>query len=384
MDLSYILNHLGENRDEYFGAVAPPVIQSSNFYFKTVEQMRNAFVNEQSTSIYTRGHNPTIAMTAQKIAAMEGAEDALLLASGSAAIAMAVLSQVKAGDHIVCVNHPYSWTHKLLTQFLPRFNISATFIDGRDVDNFKKATHPNTTLYYLESPNTMYFELQDLPAVTSLAKQNNIKTIIDNSYCTMLVQQPIKLGVDIVVYSATKYLNGHSDVVAGVICSNSETIKKIFHNEFMTLGAIISPWNAWLLMRGLRTLPLRINHISNSVVKIINYLKQHPAVEKIYWPFDENNSQLTLAKKQMSKPLGLFSILLKTQNTKQIQAFCESLKYFLMAVSWGGHESLIIPAIAFHPPHDYPLNFVRFYIGLEETDVLISDLKQALTYIQTD
>ena len=229
----------------------------------------------------------------------------------------------------------------------------------------------------------MCFELQDLPAVTSLAKQNNIKTIMDNSYCTMLVQQPIKLGVDIVVYSATKYLNGHSDVVAGVICSNSETIKKIFHDEFMTLGAIISPWNAWLLMRGLRTLPLRINHISKSVVEIVNFLKQDPAVEKIYWPFDESNSQLTLAKKQMSKPLGLFSILLKTKNTKQIQAFCESLKYFLMAVSWGGHESLIIPAIAFHLPHDYPLNFVRFYIGLEETDVLISDLKQALTCIQT-
>jgi cystathionine beta-lyase/cystathionine gamma-synthase len=384
MDLSYILNHLGENRDEYYGAVAPPIIQSSNFYFKTVEQMRNAFINEQSTSIYTRGNNPTIAMTAQKIAAMEGADDALLLASGSAAIAMAIMSQVKAGDHIVCVNHPYSWTYKLLTHFLPRFNISTTFIDGRDVDNFKNATQPNTTLYYLESPNTMYFELQDLTTVASLAKQNNIKTIIDNSYCTMLVQQPIKLGIDIVVYSATKYLNGHSDVVAGVICSNCETIKKIFHNEFMTLGAIISPWNAWLLMRGLRTLPLRINHISKSVVEIVNFLKQHPAVEKIYWPFDEDHFQFALAKKQMSKPLGLFSILLKTQNTKQIQAFCESLKYFLMAVSWGGHESLIIPAIAFHPPHDYPVNFIRFYIGLEETDVLISDLKEALTFIQTD
>ncbi|MEO8147868.1 MAG: PLP-dependent aspartate aminotransferase family protein [Bacteroidia bacterium] len=378
MNLSYILNQLGEDRELYYNAVSPPVIQTSNFIFNTVAEMQEAFTDEKKYRLYTRGNNPTTEILCKKIAALEGTEDCLVLSSGAAAISVSVISQLKAGDHVICVKHPYSWAYQLFTIILPRFDITTTFIDGSDTDNFVNALQPNTKLFYLESPTTMYFELQDITAVCALAKKNNIITIIDNSYCSPLGQQPATYGVDLIIHSATKYINGHSDVVGGIICGNNEMIKKIYHSEFLNFGAISSPWNSWLMLRALRTLPLRIKQSSESAQKIISFLATHPKVERIYYPFHESHPQYELAKKQMHIPMGMFSIELKTGDRNAVVKFCESLKYFLMAVSWGGHESLIIPACAFAEGSEYPFNFIRFYIGLEEVDILIEDLKNAL------
>lgn len=378
MNLSYILNQLGEDREQYYNAVSPPVIQTSNFTFKTVAEMKEAFTDEKKYRLYTRGNNPTTEMLCKKIAALEGTEDCLVLSSGAAAISVSVISQLKAGDHVICVNHPYSWANQLFTVILPRFGITTTFIDGSDTENFAKALQQNTKLFYLESPTTMYFELQDLTAVCALAKKNNITTIIDNSYCSPLGQQPAAFGVDLIIHSATKYINGHSDVVGGVICGSNEIIKKIYHSEFLNFGAISSPWNSWLMLRALRTLPLRIKQSSESAQKIISFLATHPKVERIYYPFHKSHPQFELAKKQMKIPMGMFSIELKTNDENAVIKFCESLEYFLMAVSWGGHESLIIPACAFTEEREQPFNFIRFYIGLEETDILIADLNNAL------
>ncbi len=378
MDLSYILNQLGEERSEYYNAVSPPVVQTSNFSFSTVAEMREAFTDEQKYRLYTRGNNPTTEMLSKKIAALEGTEDCLVVSSGAAAISVSVISQLKAGDHVVCINHAYSWAHKLFTQILPRFNITTTFIDGSKPENFISAVQPNTKLFYLESPTSMYMELQDFEAVCAIAKANNIKTIADNSYCSPLGQQPAKYGVDLVIHSATKYLNGHSDVVAGVICGSAEIIRKIYLSEFLNFGAISSPWNSWLMLRALRTLPLRIKQSSESGQKIVEYLSSHPKVEKIYYPHLPSSEQYDLAKKQMSIPMGMFSVEFKNKDVQAIEKFCESLKYFLMAVSWGGHESLIIPACAFGSQSELPVNFIRFYIGLEETSVLLNDITLAL------
>ena len=214
--------------------------------------------------------------------------------------------------------------------------------------------------------------------IAEFAKSKNITTIIDNSYCTALCQRPIEFGFDLVIYSATKYYNGHSDVVAGAICGSREKIAQIFHHEFMTFGNILAPQNAWLMLRSLRTLPIRLKQSSESTVKIIEFLKNSGKIEKIWYPFDENNPQFELAKSQMKMPMGMFTIALKNRNVVAIKKFCESLQYFLIAVSWGGHESLIMPKCAFVGENDEQVNRIRFYIGLEDVDVLIDDLERGL------
>lgn len=383
MHLSEILIHLGEDRENYFNAVSPPVIQSSNFAFHTLDEFRAAMGNELNSHIYTRGNNPTVAILRKKLAALEKAEDALVFSSGSGAVATAVLANVKSGDHIVCVQKPYSWTTALLTKFLPRFGVEHTFVDGRDIEQIKAALRPNTTLLYLESPNSLTFELQDLAACAKLAKERGIVTAIDNSYASPIFQRPIEYGIDLVIHSGTKYLNGHSDVVNGVVCGSKEMIERIFENEYMTLGNIIAPHDASLIIRGLRTLELRMQRTNASAQKIVAFLENHPKIEQIIYPLSPSFPQYELAKKQMQGAGGLFSVLLNADSIEKVEAFFHRLKRFLLAVSWGGHESLVLPTAGFYKipgRADSPISWkmVRFYIGLEDPDWLIEDLEQAL------
>ena len=216
MNLSYILNELGEERENYFNAIAPPIIQTSNFKFNTVEDFRAALADEYQGNLYSRGFNPTIDILRKKLAALDGAEDALVFSSGIAAITVPILALLKSGDEVICVENPYSWTIKLFKNFLPKFGIITTFIDGTDLNQLEAAVTNKTKLIYLESPNTFSFDVQDLAAISIIAKSRGILTMIDNSYCSPLYQQPIAYGIDLVAQSATKYLAGHSDVVAGV------------------------------------------------------------------------------------------------------------------------------------------------------------------------
>jgi cystathionine beta-lyase/cystathionine gamma-synthase len=382
LDLSYILNELGEERDHYFNAVAPPVIQTSNFTFPNVATMRADLVHEDERHFYTRGNNPTVAILRKKLAALEGAEDALVVASGSAAIACAVLANIKQGDHIVSVRKPYSWTDRLMRDYLPRFGVTTTFVDGTDPANFEQAIQPNTKIIYLESPSSWMFELQDLKAVAQNARQHGILTMIDNSHCTPLYQRPIELGVDLVMHSASKYIGGHSDVVAGVICGTKAMMKKIFFGEYMTLGGIISPQNAWLLIRGLRTLPLRLQRSNDSAHQVVAFLEKNPAVSQVYFPLADSHPQVELARRQMTGCGGLITLSLNTDRIDNVDTFADSLKRFLLGVSWGGHESLVFPASVGYPsgesPKDDGYKLVRLYIGLEDPNVLIQDLEQAL------
>jgi cystathionine beta-lyase/cystathionine gamma-synthase len=382
MDISYIINELAEDRENYFNAVAPPIIQSSNFVFKTVDEMRKAFANEYSTYLYSRGKNPTVDILRKKLAALDGAEDCLVFNNGAAATFAAVLANVKSGDHIVSVAKPYSWTQKLFNDILPRFNISTTYIDGTEIENFERAILPNTTLIYLESPNSWDYKLQDLKAVAELAKAENIITIVDNSYCTPIYQKPIEYGIDLTMQTATKYIGGHSDTLGGVLSGKKEMIERIFNSEYMNIGSGIQPFNAWLLIRGLRTLPARLDRITTSTKKVVAYLKQHPKVESILFPFDESFPQYELAKQQMSGACGLFTFIIKATTITQIEQFCENLQHFLMAVSWGGHESLIIPKCSGIQSADFDATnkehrMLRLYVGLEDADYLIKDLAQA-------
>jgi cystathionine beta-lyase/cystathionine gamma-synthase len=383
MDLSFILNELGEERENYFNAVSPPIMQSSNFCFKDVAGLREAMSDEFESSLYSRGQNPTLNILRKKLAALDGAEDALLFSSGISAISVPILSLLKSGDHIIAVDNLYSWTIKLFKDFLPKFGISTTFIDGTVFENFEKAVTRQTRLIYLESPNTFCYELQDIRKVTVFAKSRGIITMIDNSYCSPLYQQPISMGVDLVAQSATKYIGGHSDVVAGVLTGSKALLKKLFEHEFMNTGPALSPHSAWLLLRGLRTLPLRLQRSFESTRIVTEWLATHPAVEDVIWPFSPQFKQSELVSRQMQGCGGLFSLTLKNSSFSKIEKFCNSLQHILLAVSWGGHESLAVPAIASFSEAEYSADnshhqLIRMYIGLEDPHYLIADIKQAL------
>ena len=386
MDLSYILTELGEDRAQYFNAVAPPIMQTSNFAFETVADLRKAFEDEMGGYIYSRGLNPTTDILRKKLAALDGAEDALVFANGAAAIFAGAISSVKAGDHIISVRNPYSWAQKTFDGILARFGVSTTYIDGTSIENFKAALQPNTTFIYLESPNSFTYELQPISEVAQLAKQHNITTLIDNSYCTPLYQKPIEMGIDLCMQTATKYISGHSDTLGGVLTGSHERLKKIFNSEYMAAGNGISPFNAWLLLRGLRTLPMRLERITQSTQQVLAYLKSHPKIGSLLFPFDDGFPQQTLAKQQMKGACGLITFTLKEGTAQSITTFCEGLQHFLMAVSWGGHESLILPKVAGIKLEDFEPNnlthqYIRMYVGLEDPGYLIKDIEQALARI---
>lgn len=383
MDLSYILNELGEERENYFNAIAAPIIQTSNFAFKKVDELGKALEDEMQEYLYSRGLNPTVEILRKKLAALDGAEDCLVFNSGASVIFAGVLTNVKSGDHIVSVRAPYSWAQRMFDVILPRFNVTTTYIDGTKIENWENATKQNTTLYYLESPNSWDFVLQDIKAVAKLAKSKGITSFIDNSYCTPLYQRPIEMGIDLAMQTATKYIGGHSDTLGGVLSGSHARIKKIFDSEYLNVGSGIQPFNAWLLIRGLRTLPARLERITKTTNDVLQFLKQHPKVERIIFPFDESFPQYELAKKQMKSACGLLTIVLKAKKREEIVKFCESLKHIMMAVSWGGHESLVIPKCSGIKDEDFDYTnpehcYVRLYVGLEDSRYLIDDLAQAL------
>lgn len=383
-DWTEILLHLGEDAPIGSKPIVPPIVQSSNFGFSSVGAFRTAFKEEQRVHLYTRGNNPTVEIVRKKIAALEGSEDALLFSSGSAAIAAAIMGQVKAGDHIICVQKPYNWTYVLLKNYLTRFSVEATFVDGRDLGEITQAIQPNTKVLMLESPNSLTFEVQDLCACALLAKKYNLVSIIDNSYSSPYYQNPIDYGIDLVIHSGTKYLGGHSDVVFGVVCGSQQLITTLFHAEYMTLGACLSPHDAWLVLRSLRTLPLRLRQISTTTQQVIAFLKKHPKVDYVLYPLDKEFPQYELASSQMRGAGGLFSVNFHADSIEQMELFCDELSsIFQMAVSWGGHEALQIPTCTFYniegkEPPPLPFTFVRYYIGLEEAEYLIGHLDKAL------
>jgi cystathionine beta-lyase/cystathionine gamma-synthase len=229
---------------------------------------------------------------------------------------------------------------------LPRFNVSTTYIDGKTIEEWQAATMPNTTFYYLESPNSWNYALQPIEEVAQFAKSKGITTLIDNSYCTPLYQKPIRMGIDITMQTATKYIGGHSDTLGGVLCGSHAMMKKIFDSEYLNIGSGMQPFNAWLMIRGLRTLPLRLERITKTTNEVVGFIKQHPKISSFLFPFDDTFPQYELARRQMKGACGLITFAIDVKLKDEIVKFCESLQHIMMAVSWGGHESLIIPKCA--------------------------------------
>jgi len=365
----YICGHLGDPDFQYFGAVIPPIAQNSLHVFPNLEAMQAyGAAPKDSQYIYGRVLNPTVDLVQKKIAALERGEKAALFGSGMAAISSAIMTFLGTGDHIVGVRHMYGPAYRFITEYLAKFRVEATFVDGLDPGEFEAALRPNTKALYLESPTSMYFTLQDIEKVTALARKRGIRTIIDNTWCTPLFQKPLELGVDLVVHSVSKYLAGHSDVISGVVAGSAELIDKINVNERELFGGIPGPFDAWLIMRGLRTLPVRMKQHQENGLKVAAFLEQHPAVARVNHPGLASFPQHALAKKQMRGTSGLLSFKLR-RDAEGVRKFINSLKMFQIGVSWGGFESLVVKGAD---------DTVRIAVGLENADELIKDLDAAL------
>lgn len=367
--------------DEPFpgGAVVPPIYQTSLFTFDSYEDMADVFAGRSTKPIYSRGNNPTVMEFESKIAALEGAEAARGFSSGMAAISSTVLAFVGAGERIVAVRNCYGDAYRLFERLLPHLGIKVDYVDGSDPEAVAAAL-PGAAMLYLESPTSMMFELQDLEVLTAMARERGIVSVIDNSWATPLFQKPILHGVDLVMHSASKYLGGHSDTVAGVVAGSAEHIRRINERTYPYLGAKLSPFEAWLLLRGLRTLPLRLPHHMKSGLTIAERLKGHAHVERVNHPAFSNHP----GKKTLAGYSGLFSF--EVTNDVDVPAFTDALKLFRIGVSWGGHESLVVPALASlqqTPDANSIGRFgvsprtIRLNVGLENVEDLWADVSRA-------
>jgi cystathionine beta-lyase/cystathionine gamma-synthase len=364
-----------------FGAVVPPIFQSSLFTFADYDELAARFRGEGRHPIYSRVDNPTAGEFERKLAALEGAEAARGFASGMAAISTVILGLCQSGDHVVCVRHVYPDSYRLMRRLLPRFGIAVEFVDGGDPVAVARAL-PGARLLYLESPSSWIFGTQELARLASLARSHEVVTVIDNSWASPIFQRPLDHGIDLVLHSASKYLGGHSDVVAGVVAGSRDLIAALDETAFPYLGAKLSPLDAWLLVRGLRTLPLRMRRHHESGLAIADQLAGHPAVVRVLHPAFSNEP----GRATLSGWSSLFAIELA--ETVSIRAFCDALRMFKLGVSWGGHESLAFPAevglqqaggINSLRDFDVPRRLVRLHVGLEEVDDLWADLQHALT-----
>lgn len=361
-------------------SVVPPIVQTSLFTFQTVEEMEARTRGETNRPVYSRGDNPTVREFERKLAQLEGADDARAFSSGMGAISAAILSVVKAGDRVLCVRHVYPDTYRLMEKLLTRLGVTATYIDGSDTDAVIAAL-PGVALLYLESPTSWTMETQDLPRIAQAARALGVVSVIDNSCATPIHQKPLQHGIDLVVHSASKYLCGHSDTVAGVVAGSHARMAAINDLSYPYLGAKLSPFEAWLLLRGLRTLPMRMAWQWRSTQVLIERLQQHPAVAEVLHPWCKPGPGAAC----MSGYSSLFTLELVPG--VDVRTFCNQLKLFQLGVSWGGHESLVVPALVSRAqasgPNsqiDFGVNerMVRLHVGFEHPDSLWQDLRAAL------
>ncbi|HZG57940.1 aminotransferase class I/II-fold pyridoxal phosphate-dependent enzyme [Paenibacillus sp.] len=372
MDKEEICTHGGEDYDRFLGSVVPPLFQTTVFTRKTV--------NHGYT--YTRVANPTIEIAERKLAALEEGEAALCFSSGMAAISAVLISLLEQGSHVICPLNVYGPTLTFLQQYMGRFGVSTTTVNGADLTEIEAAIRPETKVIYLESPLSNTFELQDLQAVAALARARGITTVVDNTWATPLFQNPIALGIDLVVHSASKYLGGHGDILGGVVVGDRERMERLAREERGLLGAVMDPHQAWLLIRGLRTLPVRMRQHQESGRQIAAFLEAHPLVERVLYPGLPSHPQYELGLKQMRGTTGVLSFALRG-GPERVMPMVKKLRLFEEGPSWGGFESLInTPGLWVDDEtsarRGIPRSLVRISIGLERAEALMDDLDQAL------
>jgi cystathionine beta-lyase/cystathionine gamma-synthase len=372
-----ILQHLGEE-EKYHGAVAPPLVMTSTFVFDSSDEMKRCFgPGGPDRFVYSRMGNPTLEQAEKKIAAMEQTEAARLFSSGMAAISAGIMSCVHAGAHVVAVDTVYGPTKTFLLDYLRRFGVETTLVSGLNSEEFVEASRPNTTLWFVESPSSIVFRLQDLEEVARLAKERGISTMIDNSYASPWYQQPTVHGIDLVAHSASKYLGGHSDLIAGCLACSQERMTKINFDEVAHLGGILHPFGAWQILRALRTLPIKLKAVAEAADHVSAWLKGQSWSGEVIHVGDPDFAQAELRDKQMSGWTGLFSFIPEDQSPESISVFVENLRLFRLGVSWGGHESLVVALPIQAMGWEGKKWVIRLYCGLEHPEDLCDDLMGA-------
>lgn len=381
--------HEGYDSERFNGSLAPPIFQTSTFTFQTAQQGERRFAGEESGYIYSRLGNPTVKMLEEKMGALEKGESALAFGSGMAAVSAVLLALTRTGDHILCSQGVYGCTFGLLEMLDQKYKISHDFSAMESKDRLLQKIKPETACIYVETPINPTMKLVDLEMVAEVGKEKGIPVVVDNTFCSPYLQNPIALGCDIVIHSATKYIGGHGDVVAGVVVGPKEFLDHMAITTQKDIGGIISPFDAWLLLRGLKTLAVRLDRHCENAEKLAAYLLKHPKVEKVYFPGDSNNPEYRIAQKQMRKPGGMISFTLKGDK-EAAQAFMNELKLIKIAVSLGEAETLIQhPATMTHavvPKESREKmgiedTLLRLSVGLESWEDIREDLAQALEKI---
>lgn len=377
--------HAGREPNET-GALVSPLCQSATFVFDSAEQGGARFAGEEPGYIYTRLGNPTTAELERKIAALEGSDCAAATASGMAAVSAALLANLQMGDHLVASNAVYGCTFALMNSQLAKFGIEVTLVDFCNLAEIEAAIKPNTKVIFCETPVNPHLEVFDLDAIARIAKQHNLVSVVDNTFMTPLLQQPIKHGIDIVIHSATKYLNGHGDVIAGIVCASHEQMDVIKYEVLKDIGAVISPHDAWLILRGLKTLDVRVSRHCDSAERVALFLENHAKVAKVYYPGLTSHRGNAFMGSQMKRAGGVIAFELDA-NLQDSIAFINQLELFSIAVSLGDAESLIQhPASMTHSPYSEEQrakagitdNLLRISVGLEAVEDIIAALDKAL------
>lgn len=377
-----ICSAINEEMEKDFYSISPIIAQTSNFSFKSYEDFLKACTDEKNSYMYTRGSNPTTKMLEEKLARLEKGERCKVFSSGMGAISATIFSLIKNGDHILVLNTVYGQALTFI-KYLQKYGVSYSNIKVDEFTDIESFIKDNTKLIYMESPSSQHMELIDIEKITKIAKAKKILTVIDNTWATPIFQKPLEYGVDVVIHSCSKYIGGNSDVVAGAVISRDEIVQNIFEYGHQCLGATNAPFNSWLLIRSLRTLPMRMNYHSESVKKIIDFLNSDKRIRKVYHPYAGDNYQNKLAQKYLNGSGSLLAFELSNENFENIKIFVNTLKCFKIGVSWGGHESLILPAFKGNNSETLlqrgiSKSHIRIYIGLEATETLIEDLKNAL------
>lgn len=384
-NVDYICTHLGEENapDVNCGAVVPPIYETSLHVFEDMKGLLGFdAANPCGRFIYGRVENPTVHLLEQKLAALEQTDGALCFASGMAALTAAIMYCVKPGDHVVTIKNVYGPIRNFLENYLKKFDVEVSFIQGIDVSEFEREIRPNTKMFFLESPSTAVLELQDLRAVAEIAKKHGIMTAIDNTWATPVYQKPLAMGIDISIQTMSKYIGGHSDIIGGVLCAREDIISGIKSNERELIGGIIGPFEAWLAIRGLRTMPVRLARSGENAAAVAKLLDESPRVLKVNYPGLESYPQHELAKKQMSGNSGLLSFELDGSPEDAI-IFADKLKMFRKGISWGGFESLVcMPMYKLSDEEaknrSSSRRLIRIYCGVEDKKDLLADIAAAL------
>jgi len=377
--------HGGHER-EAFGALVTPLYQSATFVFESAQQGGERFAGNEPGYIYTRLGNPTTAELERKMAILEGAEAAAATASGMGAVSAALLANLQMGDHLVASNAVYGCTFALMTSQFARFGIEVSLVDFSSAAEIEAAIKSNTKVIFCETPVNPHLQVFDLAAIATIAKRHKLVSIVDNTFMTPLLQRPLDFGIDMVIHSATKYLNGHGDVIAGIVCGSDEQIHRVKYEILKDIGAVISPHDAWLILRGLKTLDVRLQRHCDSAQRVAEFLAEHPSITRVYYPGLKSHQGHKFIGQQMKRAGGVIAFELAA-NLEEAMAFVGYLKLFSIAVSLGDAESLIQhPASMTHSPYTPEAraaagigdNLLRISIGLEDCDDIIADLNQAL------